>query len=192
MQSRRLPTELCVSINLSAKDIVADRIIDAVIAEIEASGFDPRRLIMEITETAVIRNHEIAIPNIARLRALGMRVALDDFGTGFSSLTHLQRLPIDSVKLDRSFAANMENEVGGKVVAAVAGLCRTLDLTSLIEGIETPTQLRRARQYGYRYVQGYLFAQPMTIEALLRWLDEDRRPPLHGRSVAGGRAASVR
>jgi len=130
--------------------------------------------------------------NIARLRALGMRVALDDFGTGFSSLTHLQRLPIDSVKLDRSFAANMEDEVGGKVVAAVAGLCRTLDLTSLIEGIETPAQLRRARQYGYRYVQGYLFAQPMTIEALLRWLDEDRRPPLHGRSVAGGRAASVR
>jgi len=192
VQSRRLPTELCVSINLSAKDIVADRIIDAVIAEIEASGFDPRRLIMEITETAVIRNHEIAIPNIARLRALGMRVALDDFGTGFSSLTHLQRLPIDSVKLDRSFAANMENEVGGKVVAAVAGLCRTLDLTSLIEGIETPTQLRRARQYGYRYVQGYLFAQPMTIEALLRWLDEDRRPPLYRRSVAGGRAASVR
>ncbi|RSU47030.1 EAL domain-containing protein [Sphingomonas sp. S-NIH.Pt15_0812] len=192
VQSRRLPTELCVSINLSAKDIVADRIIDAVIAEIKASGFDPRRLIMEITETAVIRNHEIAIPNIARLRALGMRVALDDFGTGFSSLTHLQRLPIDSVKLDRSFAANMEDEVGGKVVAAVAGLCRTLDLTSLIEGIETPAQLRRARQYGYRYVQGYLFAQPMTIEALLRWLDEDRRPPLHGRSLADGRAAGVR
>lgn len=191
-QSRRLPDDLCVSINLSAKDIVADRVVDALIAEVEASGFDPRRLIMEITETAVIRNHEVAIPNIARLRALGMRVALDDFGTGFSSLTHLQRLPIDSVKLDRSFAANMEDEVGGKVVAAVAGLCRTLDLTSLIEGIETPAQLRRARQYGYRYVQGYLFAQPMPLDTLLHWLDEDRRPPLHGRSVADGRTASVR
>ena len=191
-QSRRLPSDLCVSINLSAKDIVADRLVDALIAEVEASGFDPRRLIMEITETAVIRNHEIAIPNISRLRGLGMRVALDDFGTGFSSLTHLQRLPIDSVKLDRSFAANMEDEVGGKVVAAVAGLCRTLELTSLIEGIETPAQLRRARQYGYRYVQGFLFAQPMPLDTLLRWLDEDRRPPLRGPSVAGGRTVRVR
>ena len=191
-QSRRLPADLHVSFNLSARDIVADRLVDTLIAEVTASGFDPRRLIIEITETAVIRNHEIAIPNIARLRALGMRVALDDFGTGFSSLTHLQRLPIDSVKLDRSFAANMEDEVGGKVVAAVAGLCRTLDLASLIEGIETPAQLRRARQYGYRYVQGYLFAKPMPIDTLLCWLDEDRRPPLHGRSRADGRTASVR
>lgn len=191
-QSARLPDGICVSINLSARDIVADRLVDSLIAEVVASGFDPRRLIMEITETAVIRNHEVAIPNIMRLRALGMRVALDDFGTGFSSLTHLQRLPIDSVKLDRSFAANMEDEVGGKVVAAVAGLCRTLDLTSLIEGIETPAQLRRARQYGYRYVQGYLFAQPMPIDTLLRWLDEDRRPAPRGRSKAAGGSVAVR
>ncbi len=167
-----LPADITLSFNLSAIDIATPATTEAIIAQIEASRIDPRRVTIEITETAVIRNFDEAVATIERLRALGCRVALDDFGTGFSSLTHLRRLPLDAVKVDGGFVSGLGDAHGRKVVAAIASLCRTLDIACVIEGIETEEQLLRVRQFGYRNAQGYLFAPGMPMDELLDWLVE--------------------
>ena len=167
-----LPPDVAVAFNLSTQDLCSPDTVQALLDRIEAAGADPRRVIFEVTETALMRNFDVAVASIDRLRAEGIEVALDDFGTGFSSLTHLRRLPLDRVKLDRSFAGATGEDSGRMIVAAIAGLCRNLRLQCVMEGVETAEQLLRARQFGYRFVQGYLISPPLGIEALLAWLDQ--------------------
>lgn len=171
--ARHLPVDIRLSFNLSANDIGAPETVGALIGAIEQSGFDPARITIEITETAVMRDFDVAVAAIQRLRTLGISMALDDFGTGFSSLTHLRRLPIDIVKIDRSFTADLHEESGKKIVSAVGSLCRNLGFDCVVEGVEEEHQLVRIRQFGYRLAQGYLFARPMTMPDLLDWLASD-------------------
>jgi EAL domain-containing protein (putative c-di-GMP-specific phosphodiesterase class I) len=148
--------------------------VDAIIAAVRESRLDPRRLTLELTETALMRDFEQAKTAIVALRALGIKIALDDFGIGYSSLGYVHRLPLDKIKIDRSFMAAADTEVGGSVIATILSLCRNLGLDGIAEGIETEDQREAARRHGCRYIQGYLVGRPMPIGDLLARLAEDR------------------
>jgi diguanylate cyclase (GGDEF)-like protein len=166
-----MPSAMGMSFNLSAHDIASSRTIDQLIAMVAGAAIDPKRITFEITETALMRDFDAAVAGIRSLRSLGIRIALDDFGTGYSSLGYLRRLPLDKVKVDRSFIADMHDASGRNIITAILGLCQTLGLDCIVEGVETEAQLDALAGFGYRLAQGYLFAEPMVIETLLGWLD---------------------
>jgi EAL domain-containing protein (putative c-di-GMP-specific phosphodiesterase class I) len=144
-------------------------------------------LIIEITEGAMVQDVEIASRNVAALHGLGVQLAVDDFGTGYSSLSHLQRFPIDIVKIDRSFVAGVD---GGKEEAALAKaivrLAQTLGLDVIAEGVETPAQAQQLRAVGCELAQGFYFAEPLRADALRALLV--RGPVSHpGALYAAGR-----
>ncbi len=163
----RLPHRIGLSFNLSAHDLATPETVDAIIAAVREGGLDPRRLTLELTETALMRDFEQAKTAIVALRALGIKIALDDFGTGYSSLGYVHRLPLDKIKIDRSFMAAADTEVGGSVIATILSLCRNLGLDGIAEGIETEDQRDAAHRHGCRYIQGYLVGRPMPIGDLL-------------------------
>jgi diguanylate cyclase (GGDEF)-like protein len=167
----RMPETIGLSFNLSAHDIVSPNTISILIRMIESAGIDPKRITFELTETALLRDFDAAVRGIRALRALGMRIALDDFGSGYSSLGYLRRLPLDKVKVDRSFIADMDEASGRNIITAILGLCQTLELDCIVEGVETEAQLRSLRDLGYRMAQGYLFARPMDLGELLAWME---------------------
>jgi len=169
----QMPERIGLSFNLSARDIVSADTIDLLIDMIERGNIDPKRITFELTETALMRDFEAAVASIKRLRALGIRIALDDFGSGYSSLSYLHRLPLDKVKVDRSFIADMDEASGRNIISAILGLCQTLGLDCIIEGVETDAQLQQLRELGYRMAQGYFFARPMGLRAFLKSLDRE-------------------
>jgi EAL domain-containing protein (putative c-di-GMP-specific phosphodiesterase class I) len=132
-----------------------------------ASGCDPKRLLIEITESSLISEFDKASAALQRLRATGMRIALDDFGTGYSSLSSLHQLPLDMVKIDRSFAVRLDEAAGRRLITAIRHLARSLSLECVIEGIETENQLVSARLAGFSLAQGYYIARPMPLDAML-------------------------
>lgn len=164
-----LPETIGLSFNLSAHDIVSPSTIAKVLDLIEMSGVDPKRIAFELTETAVMSDYDAAVTGICALRELGIRVALDDFGTGYSSLSYLRQLPLDKVKVDRSFVSDINKPSGRNIVAAIVGLCRTLQLELIIEGVETDGQLIALQALGCSLAQGYLFAKPMSAAELTLW-----------------------
>ena len=169
----RLPPQVGLSFNLSAHDLAGPETVEAIIATVRASRIDPRRLTLELTETALMRDFEQAKTAIVALRSLGIKIALDDFGTGYSSLGYVHRLPLDKIKIDRSFMAAVDTEVGGSLIATILSLCRNLGLDGIAEGIETQEQREAARRHGCRYIQGYLIGRPVAIGELLVRLGTD-------------------
>lgn len=167
-----MPRNIGLSFNLSAQDIVSSELIALLMAAIEEEGVDPSRVTFELTETALMCDFDAAVSGIRRLRSIGIAIALDDFGTGYSSLSSLNRLPLDEVKIDRSFVDGLGEKAGRNIVGAILGLCRTLEIDCIIEGIETELQHSQANELGFDLAQGYLFATPMTMPSLLLWLEE--------------------
>lgn len=167
-----LPEEMGISFNLSGNDVGDTETIDVLLERIAASGYYPRRLLFEITETSLISEIENARVALERLRATGARIALDDFGTGYSSLSSLHQLPLDVIKIDRSFAARLDEANGRRLISAIRNVARALSLDCVIEGIETETQLISARIAGFALAQGFFIARPMPIEDLVRQLGE--------------------
>jgi diguanylate cyclase (GGDEF)-like protein len=167
----QLPSTVGLSFNLSSHDLVSPPTVVSIIAAVRESGFNPRRLTLELTETALMRDFEVAQGSIASLRAMGIKIALDDFGTGYSSLGYVHRLQLDKIKIDRSFLANIHSDVGRNVVITILDLCLNLKLDCIAEGVETEEQLRAVRSHGCRYVQGYLVGRPMPLAALLHDLE---------------------
>ena len=161
-----LPDTLGLSFNLSAHDIASPETLDRLIEVIEQSRVDPKRLTFELTETALMRDFDAAVRGICMLRALGTRLALDDFGTGYSSLGYLRRLPLDKVKVDRSFIKDMDELSGRNILFGILGLCQTLELDCIIEGVESEAQLRSLVAMGYRQAQGYFFSEPLPIHEI--------------------------
>jgi diguanylate cyclase (GGDEF)-like protein len=159
---------LQVSVNVSAdmfrKDDPAGRIADAL----EATGFDARRLTLELTESLIMEDLDSAMQVMNRLKAQGVKLALDDFGTGYSSLNYLKTLPFDYLKIDRSFIADMETHASGTaMVRAIIGMAKTLDMAVIAEGVETEEQLETLVEEGCDLIQGYLFSGPVTSDELL-------------------------
>ena len=166
----RLPERMKLSFNLSAHDITSSSTMLAVVAAVRRSGIDPRRLIFELTETAVIMDFKAAEASVQILRSLGCLVALDDFGTGYSSLSHLHRLSIDRVKIDRSFMRNCDTDSGRTMLRSILALCSSMKLECIAEGVEDAGQLSVLCALGYENFQGYFFARPMTIDGLEGWM----------------------
>jgi len=169
----QLPPGTGLSFNLSAHDLASPETVLAILAAVQGSGLDPRRLTLELTETALMRDFDHAKAAITTLRSLGIKIALDDFGTGYSSLGYVHRLPLDKIKIDRSFIADIETDRGRSLVSTILDLCRNLGLDGIVEGIETQAQLDVVRRHGSRYVQGYHIGRPMPLADLLRRLERD-------------------
>ncbi len=150
-----------VSVNLSAKAFAQEALVQRVSDMLQATGCPAASLRLEITEGAAIKDAARARLVLAQLRALGVRISLDDFGTGYSSLSYLQSLPLDVLKIDRSFVAGIGSDKDkGEIVKLVVGLARTLKLEIVAEGTETEAQVEYLRQLGCQFGQGYFFAKP--------------------------------
>ncbi|MFN8525318.1 MAG: EAL domain-containing protein [Chloroflexota bacterium] len=159
------PLTLCV--NLSARQFQHPSLVDDIAHILKETGLEPRYLKLELTETVLMRNVDVAVAIMKRLKALGVRLAIDDFGTGYSSLNYLKRFPVDTIKIDRSFVADLaHNAQDAAIIQGVVHLARSLQLSVTGEGIETPDQLQRLRALGCERGQGYLFAKPLSLAEL--------------------------
>lgn len=162
-----LPSPVRLSFNLGAQDLADRETIDAILSRTRTNGIDSSRLYFEITETSLVSDLSGARSALGQLRSCGAGIALDDFGTGYSSLSMLHELPIDKVKIDRSFAAQIDDPSGRRLLGAIRDLTRSLALECIVEGIETERQFMEAGLAGFAYVQGYFLARPDTLEATI-------------------------
>jgi diguanylate cyclase (GGDEF)-like protein len=175
------PDHIRLSFNLSAHDVCAAEGILPLISIIAKSGLPPHRIDFEITETAVTFDFVRAQQSIATLKAMGCGISLDDFGTGYSSLSHVHRLPLDKLKIDRSFVADVnENPVSHKIIKSLTGLCDDMEIACVVEGVETRAQLDTLRRLGCDFIQGYYFAKPMPGAAIEDYLAKERERLDHG------------
>jgi EAL domain-containing protein (putative c-di-GMP-specific phosphodiesterase class I) len=157
-----------LAINLSARDILRDDAAEWIGGIVATAGAPPRKIILEITETALLSDYRRAADNLAKLRSAGFLIALDDFGTGQSSLSHVHNLPLDHLKIDQSFARDLvHNEGSQAIVSTILALARLLRLDCTIEGIETVEQHAVARSLGVRMMQGYHFGRPAKAAEVL-------------------------
>jgi diguanylate cyclase (GGDEF)-like protein len=189
----RGPTPLFVSVNLSARQFVQTDLIDDVAHILAATGLAAEALELEITESVVMDQSETGVRALSRLRDLGVRLVLDDFGTGYSSLAYLKHLPLDTIKIDRSFVAGLEGKADRSIVEAVIALAHGLGIGVVAEGIETDSQAARLRELGCDLGQGYRFARPMPADDARRLLRThlDSRRPDRGRSGRGAAGDAV-
>jgi EAL domain-containing protein (putative c-di-GMP-specific phosphodiesterase class I) len=172
---RRFPSDpqLTMAVNLSPRQLNQGDIVGDVRRAIRDSGIDPATVVLEITESLMMTDADLAIKRLEEMKALGVRLAMDDFGTGYSSLSYLSRFPVDILKMDRSFL-EAESDADSGLAAAVVALGETLDMQVVAEGIELTTQMTSLRQLGCELGQGFLFARPMGIESVANYLDDAR------------------
>ena len=156
-----------VSVNLSARQLQRPEFPSEVAATLLRTGLPAQRLVLEITERVMVDSDAVVRAGLGALRDMGVRLAIDDFGTGYSSLSMLRDLPVDILKLDKSFVDDVDRTANGTAfAAAILRLGQTLGLTVVAEGIEEPAQARRLRSLRCRFGQGYLFARPMDAAAI--------------------------
>jgi EAL domain-containing protein (putative c-di-GMP-specific phosphodiesterase class I) len=180
-----------LGVNVSAREIQQPGFVGAIEESLTWAGLEPTRLILEITETALIKATPTTVATLESLRNLGVRVVIDDFGTGYFSLSHLRQFPVDALKIAREFIQVADDDSRSAALAgAIVALGRSLDIATVAEGIETSEQAQRMRDLGCTYGQGYFFAQPMSvaeIDASIEGLATDG-----GRAGSGRRASSQR
>jgi EAL domain-containing protein (putative c-di-GMP-specific phosphodiesterase class I) len=166
-QSRAETAHMHVSLNLSARELTHPDVVSTVLTCVRESGVDPRGLTIEVTESTAMADGDTGFRALRDLSGEGIRVAIDDFGTGYSSLEQLRRMPVDVVKVDRSFVRGMAADaMDRELVAAVVGMGRALKLIVVAEGIETPEQAEVLRELGCDIGQGFLFAQALPVAEL--------------------------
>jgi diguanylate cyclase (GGDEF)-like protein len=157
-----MPPEFRVSVNLSAAQLHERRLAGDVAHTLEDAGLEPDRLTLEITESMLLEDEDWLVQSLSQLRNLGVGIAVDDFGTGWSALGYLKRLPVDVIKVDRTFVNGLVSSRADRAIAeAVVGLARALDLTAVAEGVETRRQLDAVRSMGCESAQGFLFSKPL-------------------------------
>jgi diguanylate cyclase (GGDEF)-like protein len=160
--TRAADAQLTVNVNLSARQLQLPDLPAQVARALADGGLDPACLVLEITESLLLHDTDVMIERFRQLKQLGVRLALDDFGTGYSALAYLRRFPIDLIKIDKSFVAEMSGGREASTLArAIVQLGRTLGLVIIAEGIETPDQLAQLRDAGCELGQGYYFAKPL-------------------------------
>jgi EAL domain-containing protein (putative c-di-GMP-specific phosphodiesterase class I) len=160
-QSGTVDSDFYVSVNLSAHQLQSAGLVGSVAAALEASGLSPDALVLEVTESALVENLDVMVQRLLALRALGVRLAIDDFGTGYSSLSYLADLPINFVKIDKSFIDRMTPDVeGSAVVRGVVDLSHAMGFTCIAEGVEEDAQRAVLNDLDCDFIQGYLFGRP--------------------------------
>ena len=151
-----------MAVNVSGRQLDSDRIAADVETALERSGLDPAALTVEMTETSLMRNVEETARRLTAIKRLGVRIAIDDFGTGYSSLAHLQRFPVDALKIDRSFIAGLrDNSEGETLIHSLVQLGKALSIETFAEGIEDQDELSLLRAEECDSGQGFLFARPL-------------------------------
>jgi diguanylate cyclase (GGDEF)-like protein/PAS domain S-box-containing protein len=175
-----------VSVNLSAQQLQEDDLVDVVARALTESGLAPERLTLEVTESGLVENLAETVPRLLALRSLGVRLAIDDFGTGYSSLSYLADLPINFVKIDKSFIDRITTGAeGSAVVRGVIDLSRAMGFTCIAEGVEEEAQREILDELGCDYTQGYLFGRPVSgpdVRCDLKRLRSDQPTILAGRT----------
>jgi EAL domain-containing protein (putative c-di-GMP-specific phosphodiesterase class I) len=172
------PSHLRVAVNLSAVQFRSSAVFDLVDEALAGSGLAPERLELEITESALIEDHDGAQATLVALRSRGVRVALDDFGTGYSSLAYLKRFPMDKLKIDGMFVRSLGSDQDAQaVVTAIISQAKALRLDTTAEGIETPEQLAMLRALGCDDIQGFLISRPMPGNQVAPFLAQNIARP---------------
>jgi EAL domain-containing protein (putative c-di-GMP-specific phosphodiesterase class I) len=154
---------LWISVNVSAFQLQRSEFIDEVRRVLQETEIAPSSLILELTESVMMQDMDLSVLRMSALRSLGVRLAIDDFGTGYSSLMYLRRLPVDILKIDRSFLADPTQEAT-RLIATVVQLARIFNLQAVVEGIEDETYLERLEETRCDFGQGFYFAKPLSGE----------------------------
>ena len=166
---------LAVAVNVSARQVRSGELVPDVLGALEASGLPASRLIVEITESVLLDDSHV-LEDLTVLRQLGVRIAIDDFGTGWSSLAYLVGMPVDVLKMDQYFLANVEHDPARRAMCrAVLHLGASLGLPVIVEGVTSPAVLTLLRDMGHRYLQGYVLSRPLELAQLAAgaWADLD-------------------
>jgi EAL domain-containing protein (putative c-di-GMP-specific phosphodiesterase class I) len=179
-----------VAVNLSAQSLIDARLPHDVHQAVFDSGLDPRSLTLEITESEVISDPGRTLRNLDALRAIGLELSVDDFGTGYSSMSYLQRLPVQEVKVDKSFVVKMlSNEGDAAIVRSIIDLGRNLRLRVVAEGVEDQETWDALARIGCDLIQGYHLSRPMPAEDTIAWLRARNEDPGVARLVPITRTA---
>lgn len=166
-----LANTLSIAVNVSAHQVRHPGFVDQVKDVLQRTGADAGKLKLELTESSLVADTEATVEKMKALKAIGISFALDDFGTGFSSLSYLRRLPLDQLKIDRSFVCDVVSDTNAAVITrSIIALAKSLALDVIAEGVETQDQHRFLAMHGCTVYQGYLFSRPVGIEALERYL----------------------
>jgi EAL domain-containing protein (putative c-di-GMP-specific phosphodiesterase class I) len=186
-----------VGVNLSARQFEDERMYERLEALLSRSGVDPSAVVLELTEGSVMRDPPRAIAGMKRLRRTGLRFALDDFGSGYSAFSYLNRLPIDILKIDRSFVVRATASVGDeKTLRTLVALAHDLGMRVVVEGVETGEQVSLLRSIGDVRMQGFFVARPMPGDKIPTWAEEMERSAAFagaaGNSPAAGGAGERR
>jgi diguanylate cyclase (GGDEF)-like protein len=165
------PKEIGLSFNLSSQDLCSPETIERVLKIVAESDVGPARIAFEVTESTVIQEFDLALHHIQRIREAGIKIALDDFGTGYSSLSYVNKLPLDKLKIDKSFVEDIETSSASQnIVRTVISLCRDLKMQCVVEGAETQAQIAMLQSLGCETVQGYFYSKPMAANAIAPFL----------------------
>lgn len=169
--SQTLGTPLILNVNISVRQLQAPEIVEQILGVLQETGLPPQQLVLEVTESVMLQYPELTAERLVQLRATGIQIAIDDFGTGYSSLSSLAQLPIDTLKIDRSFVAQLDkNREALAIIQAIIELALALQLRVVAEGIETKSQWDRLQVLGTQFGQGYYYARPLTPEAMRAFL----------------------
>jgi len=156
-------TELTVAVNIASPQFATANFVDSVRQAIHRSNFNPEYLELEVTESFVMKDIDNAVEKLRELRRLGIEISIDDFGTGYSSLRYLEKLPVDKLKIDRSFVVALgEDQSGSSIASTIILMAKSLNLETIAEGIENQRQLDLMRQMGANQIQGYFYSKPVT------------------------------
>ena len=171
-----VPAGFTMSVNVAPQQLLGEGMVGELQAIVARSGLEPDRLVVEVTEGAMVHDTDEVLAVLTALRSLGVRVAIDDFGTGYSSLAYLQKLPVDILKVDKSFVDGIDGDAEQSALPhAIIRLAQTLHLTAVAEGVERPTQAERLRRLGCERAQGFLFSPPVPAASLPALLVRDLR-----------------
>ena len=170
-------SQLQLAVNVSARQFMQADFVEDVILQLQASGADPGRLKFELTESALIDGIDEVIDKMRLLKAVGIHFSLDDFGTGYSSLSYLRRLPLDQLKIDRSFVTDITTNNSDAVIAqTIIGMARNLRLDVIAEGVETKEQLELLERQGCLGFQGFLFSRPVPLDEFEQLMSRPKQP----------------
>jgi EAL domain-containing protein (putative c-di-GMP-specific phosphodiesterase class I) len=176
-QNAGLPS-LCLSVNVSARQFLHQDISELVAETLRETGLAANRLELELTESVMIEGGDHPIYVLNDLKRMGVRIALDDFGTGYSALSYVTRLPLDTLKIDRSFISDLGSDPSAAgVTKAVISLAHSLGMRVVAEGVDRDVHLRFLEEHGCDEAQGFLFSEPLPPEELPTFLRSGPRPP---------------
>lgn len=163
-----------MSANVSSRQFLRDDFADVLIRILNESGIDPNQLAIEVTESILMEDTDLAVKAMSTLRDIGIQIHIDDFGTGYSSLSYLNKFPVTALKIDRSFISKMSlNEENREIVRAIISLAQNLNLSVIAEGIELPSELLDVSNMECQYAQGFYFSRPVAAHDLDTWMQNN-------------------